>query len=429
MREWERQAPVVIVRGRGPYLYGRDNRQYLDGVSSIWVNLHGHRVPEIDRAIVRQLGRIAHSTLLGLTHPPAIALARELVRIAPRGLRKVFFSDDGSTAVEAAIKIALQYWQHRSRPEKNGFVGFAHAYHGDTLGAVSVGGIERFHGAFRPLTFTAHHVAAPYCYRCPLRLTFPSCRIACLDEFERLLRERSDRIAAVVVEPGIQAAAGIITPPPGHLRRVADLCRAYDVLLIADEVATGFGRTGRMFACDLEGVTPDLMAIAKGLTGGYLPLAATLTTRAIYDAFLGDFEEFKTFYHGHSYTGNPLGCAAALANLERFKRKRVLAGLRPRIRAMHRALDRLRSLPAVGDIRQRGLVAGIELVQDRATGEPFPVKDRVGTRVTRIARDKGLLLRPLGDVIVLMPPLNLPIRLLEQMVRIVGESIEEATQP
>ena len=347
MQEWEREEPIIIERGKGPYLIDTEGRAYLDGTSSIWVNVHGHRHPVLDRALDQQRNRIAHSTLLGLSNPPAIRLARELIGVAPKGLTRVFYSDDGSTAVEVALKMAVQYWQQR-RPKagpKNRFLHLNLSYHGDTIGAVSVGNIDLFHARFRPLLFATESADPPYCYRCPLSLTYPSCRLACLEPIEQILRERGPELAGFVIEPLIQAAAGMITQPAGYLKRVRELCTKYEVLLIADEVATGFGRTVQMFACEREGVTPDLMALSKGLTGGYLPLAATLTTEDIYRAFLGKYEEFKTFFHGHSYTGNPLGCAVALANLEIFRTDRTLAKLKPKISSLSRLLKPLRRFP------------------------------------------------------------------------------------
>jgi adenosylmethionine-8-amino-7-oxononanoate aminotransferase len=425
MREWERETPIIIERGKGPYLIDTHGRRYLDGVSSIWVNVHGHRHPVLDRAIRDQLARIAHSTLLGLSNPPAIRLARELVGLAPRGLTRVFYSDDGSTAVEIALKMAVQYWQQRHpriRP-KNTFLHLTLAYHGDTVGAMSVGQIETFHKRFAPLLFPTLAADAPYCYRCPLKLTYPSCGMACLDPIEQVLKARHRDLAGFIVEPLVQAAAGMITSPPGYLKRLRELCTKYGVLLIADEVATGFGRTGTMFACEQEGVTPDLMAISKGLTGGYLPLAATLATEEIYRAFLGRYDEWKTFFHGHSYTGNPLGCAVALANLEVFRRERTLTRLRPKIAALTRWLRPLGKLPQVGDIRQCGFMVGIELVKDRLTKEPHPPAQRVGHRVALEARRRGLLIRPLGNVVVLMPPLSIPREALARMVSIIEASI------
>ena len=430
MQEWEQEEPLIIERGTGPYLIDTKGRRYLDGTSSIWVNLHGHRHPALDRALDTQRKRIAHSTLLGLSNPPAIHLARELIEIAPKGLTRVFYSDNGSTAVEVALKMAVQYWQQR-RPDagpKNRFLHLNLAYHGDTVGAVSVGNIELFHARFRPLLFPTRAADPPYCYRCPLSLTYPSCRLACLDPIERILRDHGRELAGFIIEPLIQAAAGMITQPEGYLTRVRELCTKYDVLLIADEVATGFGRTGAMFACDREGVRPDLMALSKGLTGGYLPLAATLTSEEIYGAFLGKYEEFKTFFHGHSYTGNPLGCAVALANLEIFRTERTLAKLQPKIRLLGRLLRPLQRLPHVGDIRQQGFMAGIELVRDRATRDAYPLEARIGHRVVQEARKRGLLLRPLGHILVLVPPLSVTPKQLTRMVDIVSRSIAAITR-
>ena len=426
MQEWVEEAPLIIERGKGPYLIDTAGRKYLDGTSSIWVNLHGHRHPVLDRAVKKQLERIAHSTLLGLANPPAIELARELVRIAPKGLARVFYSDNGSTAVEVALKMAVQYWQqrHPDAGPKHTFLHLKLAYHGDTIGAVSVGNIELFHARFKPLLFPTVEAEPPYCYRCPLNLAYPSCRMACLDPIEEILRSRHRDLAGFIIEPLMQAAAGMIAQPPGYLKRIRDLCTKYNVLLIADEVATGFGRTGTMFACRQERVTPDLMAISKGLTGGYMPLAATLTTEEIYRAFLGKYEDFKTFFHGHSYTGNPLGCAVALANLEVFRTETTLARLRLKIKTLSGMLRPLRGLAHVGDIRTRGFMVGIELVRDKATKEPYPLQARIGHRVAAAARDRGLLLRPLGNVLVLLPPLSTSQEVLKRMVDILRDSIE-----
>ena len=373
MREWEQEDALIIEKGNGIYVYDVHGNKYLDGSSSIWVNLHGHRHRALDTAIQHQLGQIAHSTLLGAASPPSIILARELIKIAPKGLTRVFYSDDGATAVEVALKMAIQYWQQQSPPQKKKktFVRLDAAYHGDTMGSMSVGGVARFHERFRSLLFSSIALDAPYCYRCPLHLRFPSCRTACLDPLEDVLSKRHEQIAGVIIEPMVQAVAGMITQPPGYLSRVRALCTQYNVLLIADEVATGFGRTGKMFACNHERVTPDLLCVAKGLTGGYLPLAATLATENMYEAFLGEPE--KTFFHGHSYTGNALGCAAALANLEIFKKEKTLIHARKRSRLLQILLKPLASLPIVGDIRQCGMMAGIELVKNKETREPVPI--------------------------------------------------------
>jgi adenosylmethionine-8-amino-7-oxononanoate aminotransferase len=426
MQEWEQEEPLIIERAQGSYLIDTEGRKYLDGTSSIWVNLHGHRHPALDRAVKRQLDKVAHSTLLGLSNIPAIELARELIKIAPQGLTRVFYSDNGSTAVEVALKMAVQYWQqrHPDAGPKHSFLHLKLAYHGDTIGAVSVGNIELFHGRFKPLLFPTVEAEPPYCYRCPLRLSYPSCAMACLEPIEQLLKTRHRELAGFIIEPVMQAAAGMILHPPGYLRRIRELCTRYGVLLIADEVATGFGRTGKMFACRHEEVTPDLMAISKGLTGGYLPLAATLTTEEIYQAFLGRYDEFKTFFHGHSYTGNPLGCAAALASLEIFRRQRVLQSVKQKTGYLAQLLAPLKQSPHVGDIRQAGLMVGIELVRDQVGKEPYRLEERIGQRVAAAARERGLLLRPLGHVIVLVPPLSVSREELARMVEILSESLD-----
>ena len=428
MQEWEQEDPLIIERGKGSYLIDTEGKKYLDGTSSIWVNLHGHRHPTLNRALKQQLDKIAHSTFLGLSNPPAIELARELIRLAPKGLARVFYSDNGSTAVEIALKMAVQYWQqqHPDAGPKNTFLHLKLAYHGDTIGAVSVGNIALFHSRFKPLLFPTVEAEPPYCYRCPLSLTYPACQTACLDPIEQILKTRHRELAGFIIEPLMQAAAGMIPQPPGYLKRVRELCTKYHVLLIVDEVATGFGRTGKMFACDREGVTPDLMAISKGLTGGYMPLAATLTTEEIYRGFLGTYEEFKTFFHGHSFTGNPLGCALALANLAVFRREQTLRRLSGKITQLTRLLKPLAALSHVGDIRQQGFMVGIEMVRDKQTKEPYPLQAKAGHRVAAIARTKGLILRPIGNVLVLIPPLSISHAELTRMVSIVRESITDA---
>jgi adenosylmethionine-8-amino-7-oxononanoate aminotransferase len=416
MRGWAAEEPLFIESGEGIRLRDIHGREYYDANSSLWVNIHGHRRPEIDAAIAEQLGRVAHSTMLGLTHVPAAQLAQALVRIAPPRLTRVFYSDSGSEAVEIALKIAFQYWQHRGQPARARYVALQESYHGDTVGSVSVGGISLFHGIFRPLLFEADF--AP----CPARAGGLDRAVEGLDA---ILRRREGQIAAVIVEPMVQAAGGMLVAPPGYLRRARELCDRHDTLLIADEVATGFGRTGRMFACEHEGVSPDLMCLAKGLTGGYLPLAATLATEEIYTAFLGEYAERKTFFHGHSYTGNPLACAAALASLRIFDRDRVIEGLPPKIERVRECLTSLRELPWVGDARQCGLMVGVEVVRDRRTGEPYPWEAAMGARICRRARTLGLITRPLGDVVVFVPPLASTEADLEAMLGIIRRAIEE----
>jgi adenosylmethionine-8-amino-7-oxononanoate aminotransferase len=428
MADYVAGEPLIVERGEGSYLVDIDGRRYLDGVSSLWVTVHGHRKAEIDRAIVDQLERIAHSTLLGISNVPAIELARRLVGIAPEGLTKVFYAENGASAVEIALKMAFQFWQHRGQPRRTRFVGLDHAYHGDTLGAVSVGGVDVFHAAFGPLLFPTFRAPSPYCYRCPLDRTHPDCRLACADDLEQVLANHRDEIAAVILEPLVQGAAGILTHPTGYLRRVRALCTAYDVLLIADEVATGFGRTGTLFACEHENVSPDLLVLGKGITGGYLPLSAVLTTEAVYSAFLAEYAEMKTFFHGHTYTGNPLCCAAALANLDLFERERTVEMLAPRIEQLRCALASWQDLSHVGEIRQRGFMVGVELVADPERREPYPVEARIGQRVIAAARDRGAVLRPLGDTIVLMPPLSISSAELDELLAITYASIRAVTE-
>ncbi len=413
MREYMGSEPHVIERGRGRWLFDAEGRKLLDAVSSLWCNLLGHRVPEIDRAVRDQLARVAHTTSLGPTHPAAIELADRLVRMAPSGLERVFYSDSGSEAVEVALKLAVGHWRHRGRPEKSKIVCLAESYHGDTLGAVSVGGIEVFHSEWRKLCFEALRVPSPACHVCGQRRTCRTgqtgrtCPTApCLQALERLLAERSDEIAALVIEPRIQAAAGMLFAWDGYLREARRLTRKHDVLLIADEVATGFGRTGRRFACEHEGVAPDLLCVAKGLTGGYLPLAATLATGEIFESFLAkEPGERRVFFHGHTYTANPLGCAAALATLKLLDRE--LPKLRRRSRELAAVLAPLAELPHVGEVRLLGLMGGVELVEDKCSGKPFDPKRRVGSAVCRAALDHGVLIRPLGDLLVIMPPINI----------------------
>jgi adenosylmethionine-8-amino-7-oxononanoate aminotransferase len=420
MRAWAETPPLVIERAEGSYIVDSEGRRYLDGVSSLWTNVHGHGRPELTAAIVEQLGRVAHTTLLGLANVPSIELAAALVEVAPPGLAKVFYSDSGSTAVEIALKMAFQYWQHRGASRRTRFVSLEDGYHGDTLGAVAVGGIDLFHGLFEPLLFAGWKVPTPH--RCAG--SAEARREAALAALDRVLAAHGDEIAAVIVEPLVQGAGGMLIQPSGYLAGVARLCRAHGVLLIADEVATGFGRTGTMFACEQEDVAPDLMCVAKGLTGGYLPLAATLATDAVYEAFLGTPAERRQFFHGHTYTGNPLACAAALASLRLFETDRVLERLRPKMERLRQRLgERVAPLAHVAEVRQKGLMVGIELVADRSTGRPFPADAQVGARVCERARGHGVILRPLGDVVVLMPPLSIELEEIDVLVDATARAI------
>ena len=411
MRDFATEDAPVIDSGDGEWLVDTEGRRYIDGISSLWCNVHGHRHPGIDAAVRAQLDRVAHTTMLGLSHPAAEELARRLVELAPGGLSRVFYSDSGSTAVEVALKMAFQYWQQAPdrRPSRTSFVCLENAYHGDTVGSVSVGGIDLFHSLYRPLLFDSHRV--------------PAGDAAAL---ERLLAARADEIAAVVMEPLVQGAAGMLLAPPGYLRAVRDLCDRYDVFLVCDEVATGFGRTGTMFACEQEGVVPDFLCLAKGLTGGYVPLAATLTTERVHDGFLGRHTDHRTFFHGHTYTGNPLACAAALATLDAFEQERTLARLAPKAELLAQVLRELvEPLPHVTEVRRRGFMCGIELA-DR-DGRPYDPALRMGHRVTLAARARGAIVRPLGDVVVLLPPLSIAPDVLEELVEITADAIAEAT--
>ncbi len=429
MKDYMEEAPLIVERGEGAYLIDIYGRKYLDGVSSLWVNLHGHRKKEIDDAIRNQLDQLAHSTLLGISNVPAVELAKELVEIAPAGLRKVFYSDNGSTAVEIAVKIAFQFWKQKGKGgSKQTFLSFTNAYHGDTIGSVSLGGIDLFHETYGSLLFPVYRAPYPYCYRCPLERSTPACGMECLNRVEDILSAHHEEIAAVVIEPMIQGAAGMITSPRGYTKGIRELTKKYGLLLIADEVATGFGRTGRMFACDHESISPDILCLAKGITGGYLPLAATLTTEGIFNAFLGEYKEKKTFFHGHSYTGNPLASAAAMANLKIMKKEKVLKKLEEKIQFLSKALQECWRLEHVGDIRQLGMMVGIELVVNRTTKEEYPFEDKIGIRVIQEARRKGLIIRPLGNVIVLMPPLSMTQDELSETVSITYQSIKKVME-
>lgn len=439
MREWRQQPPRVIVQAKGAVLRDERGREYLDANSSIWTNLHGHNHPRLNAALRRQLNQVAHISALGLANEPAALLAERLVRtvadrtrdserrgrrLGPR-LEHVFFSDDGSTALEVALKMAYEFARRSGRSRRPRFLSLEGAYHGDTVGAVSLGHIDLFHRAYGGLLFKTDTVMAPYCYRCPFNRAKPEradarsyrrCNWECVDQLERQCERQCRKgkgYAGFVFEPLIQGAAGMIAQPAGWLRRVSDLARKHGALLIADEVLTGFGRTGqgpdsmretRLLACQAEDVRPDFLCLAKGLTGGYLPMAATLTSGEVFDAFLGSYAEFKTFFHGHSYTGNPLGAALALASLDLLDSAASIRSRARLEREMAQGLANLWEVPQVGDIRQVGLVAGIELVRDWRTREAFDLREQAGIRVCEAMARRGVLTRPVGNVVVLMPP-------------------------
>jgi len=431
MQMWNSAEPVIIERGEGPYLIDVTGRRFLDGISSLWVNVHGHRHPYLNAAIIEQLDKIAHSTLLGLANVPSILLAKRLADISPPGLTKVFYSDAGATAVEIALKMSFQYWQQQNDPalrRKKKFISLGEAYHGDTIGSVSVGGMDLFNDLFRDLLFSGYRAYPPYCYRCPLSLEQDKCGLACADAVEDIMSKHHEETAAMIVEPLVQGAAGMVVAPQGYLRRIRELCTKYNILLIADEVAVGFGRTGTMFACEQEGVCPDLICLAKGLTGGYLPLAATMTTERVYEAFLGEHKTLRAFFHGHTYTGNPLACVAALANLDLFEKNNILDHVQNLAGVMADELERFHELAHVGEIRQRGLMVGIELVRNKETKEAYPWEENIGHQVILEARKHGLIIRPLGPVIVLMPILNISESQLLEILSITCRAIKTVTE-
>ncbi len=428
MQDWERDDQIVIEKGEGCWLIDTDGKRYLDGVASMWTNVHGHCRPELNQALKDQVERLEHSTLLGLASEQSIILAARLAEITPPGLDRVFYSDNGSTAMEVAVKMAYQYQAHRGRPERSRFITFRHAYHGDTLGAVSVGGIDIYHATFKPLMFETVQAPSPYCYRCELGCgDNRTCGMKCLEALERIIQEQAGHAAGLVIEPLLQGAGGMIVQPPGFLKGVRALCDRYDLLMIADEVATGFGRTGAMFACQHEDVVPDIMAVSKGIAAGYLPIAATLTTSRVYQAFLGEYSELKTFFHGHTFTGNPLACAVALKSLELFEGDNLLEELQFKISRLNERLDRFRLLSHVGDIRQCGLAAGIELVEDKESRRAYDWELKTGVRVCLEARKHGIFSRPLGNTVVIFPPLVISNDELDLLLDGLYRSIREVT--
>jgi len=429
MQEWMGEDPCIISQGDGHYLVDVHGRKYLDGVSSLWCNVHGHRKKEIDDAVKAQLDRIAHSTFLGLSHVPGIQLAQKLIDIAPKGLRRVFYSDDGATAVEIALKMAVQYWQLKGHTQRTRIATLAESYHGDTVGSMSLGYSETFHRFHKSLLFSVLRLTPPHVFRYDQGLSETDALGAALTEAEGKITAEKDALAALVMEPLMQGAAGMWAQPVEYVAALGEICRRNGVLFVLDEVATGFGRTGKMFACEHAGVTPDILCLAKGITGGYLPLAATLTTEEIFSAFLGEYREFKTFFHGHTYTGNPLGCAAALANLELFERENIVEKMQPRIAYLHQRLnEEFLPLAHVGDVRQWGFMAGIELADDKKSRRSYAPELRMGHKVTLQARKRAVMLRPLGDVIILMPPLSITDEELATLLDVVYDCVRAVTE-
>jgi adenosylmethionine-8-amino-7-oxononanoate aminotransferase len=430
MKEWVENEQLIIERGEGVKLYDTEGNSYYDGVSSIWLNVHGHQKKELNDAIKEQLEKISHTTMLGLANVPATELAEKLVQITPEGLNKVFYSDSGSTAVEIGLKMAFQYWQQIDEDcgSKDKFITLKNAYHGDTVGSVSVGGVDLFHKIYRPLLFDSLKAPSPYCYRCSFGEEEGKCNFSCIKELERMMKDHHREIAALVIEPLVQGAGGMITAPKGYLSKARELCDKYNILMLTDEVAVGFGRTGKMFACEHEGVSPDIMTVAKGISGGYLPISATLTTDEIYNAFYDDYASQKTFFHGHSFTGNPLAAAVSLANIDLFEKEEIIKKLQDKIKLAQNKLESFKELKHVGDIRQQGLMVGIELVKDKKSKEEYPWEQRKGVKVCMVAREKGMIIRPLGNVVVFMPPLCSTKEELTEMLEIIYESIVEVTE-
>ncbi|MBW1925980.1 MAG: adenosylmethionine--8-amino-7-oxononanoate transaminase [Deltaproteobacteria bacterium] len=418
MKDFEKDDPLFVDRADGVFLFDAQGRRYYDTISSWWCILHGHNHPGIKAAIRDQLDRLEHVHFAGTTHEGAIRLAEKLVALTPDGLSKVFYSDNGSTACEVAIKMSLQYWKHMGETRRESFVSLERGYHGDTIGAMSLGGVPSFKGPFDALTFDSYRIPSPYCYRCPYEAKPPAespnhqitkslnCSIECLDPLEKLLADKGHEIAGIILEPLLQAAGGMIAYPVQYLKRLAGLASHHRIHLILDEVATGFGRTGRMFAFEHAGIAPDFLCLSKGLTAGFIPMAATITTDDVYHAFYADYEEGRTFFHGHTFTGNPLASAAALASLEIFEQEKVLDGLQDKIDILQSGMERFKELPWVGDVRGIGMVAAVELVMDRRTRTPFSSEKRVGWMIYKEGLKKGLILRPLGDIVYLFLPLS-----------------------
>jgi adenosylmethionine---8-amino-7-oxononanoate aminotransferase len=429
MQEWMGEEPCIIERGEGHYLVDVQGRKYLDGVSSLWCNVHGHQKKELDDAIKAQLDHIAHSTFLGLSHVPGIKLAAKLIAIAPKGLRRVFYSDSGATAVEISLKIAVQYWQLRGQTKRTRVASLSESYHGDTVGSMSVGYSDTFHRFHKTLLFPVLRLTPPHVFRYVKRASEEEALKSAIREAEEKLNQDKNSLAALIIEPLMQGAAGMWSQPPGYVWALREICRRLGILFIADEVATGFGRTGKMFACEHEDLSPDILCLGKGITGGYLPLAATLTTEEIFSAFLGEYKEFKTFFHGHTYTGNPLGCAVALASLELFKHESIIEQMQPRIAYLKRRLKQdILSLAHVADVRQWGFMVGIELVEDKNESKSYSPERRTGYKVILEARRRGVIIRPLGDVIILMPPLTIADEELKTLLDVTRDCIRVVTE-
>lgn len=426
--EGENYKPTLIEKGKGIYVYDIDGNKYIDAVASWWVNTLGHSVDRLNKVLLQQAQKIEHVLLADFTHKPAIELAERLIKLAGEPFTKVFYSDDGSTAVEVAIKMAYQYWYQKERPEKKYFVSMTDSYHGDTLGSVSVGGIDIYKTIFSPLVFETLKVCAPYCYRCPKACEQRNCHIECLKEVEELFKNRSHEIAGIIVEPLVQGASGMRVYPAQYLTELRKLCDEYDVLLIDDEVAMGFGRTGKYFAFEHAGITPDIFCVAKGITAGYIPLAATITTNKIYDVFYDEFSTLKTFYHGHSFCGNPIACAVAVENLKIMEEEKIVENLAPKIEFFKKSLAKFKELKHIGDIRHIGMIGAVEIVKDKKTKEPYAFTERIGHKVFLEAMKRGAILRPIGNIIYFMPPYIITKQEIDLLIKIAYDSIKAVTE-
>lgn len=429
MKKWEESSNLIIDKGKGNYIFDTDGKKYLDAVSSLWVTVHGHNNKKINNGIKKQIDKISHSTLLGLGGTPSIELACLLKEIMPVGLNKFFYSDNGSTAVEVAMKMAFQYL-HQKDPQKNKkkkkFICFTGAYHGDTMGSMAVGEIDVFVKRFKPLYKEAIRAPYAYCYRCPVAKNvkeYPDCQMECIKEFEKIVKKYKQETVAVIVEPMVQGASGMVVTPKGWLKEIERIAKKHDILLILDEVATGFGRTGKMFALEHEKIKPDFLCLAKGITGGYLPLAVTVTKKEIYNEFLGSLEDSNAFYHGHTYTGNALGSAAAIANLEIFKKEKTLQKIKPNIKFFKKTIDKLNKLDHVGEARSLGYMAGIELVEDKKTKKPFASSKKVAYKICDDMMNKGFRVRPIGDTIIICLPLSITIAEITKLMKELKKSI------
>ncbi len=431
MKDFEKRDILFIDRAEGAFLYDIDGKRYFDTISSWWCIIHGHNHPVIRRHVADQMKRLDQVHFAGTTHSGPVLLAEKLTHVLPTGLKKFFFSDNGSTACEVAVKMSLQYWKQTGQKRREKFIALERGYHGDTIGTISLGGVPAFEGPFDALTFDSFTVPAPYCYRCPCGAGSyapgmePSCGLECVRFLEELLEREAGCIAALILEPMLMGAGGMITYPAAYLRRVYELCRRFGIHLILDEVATGFGRTGKMFAMEHAGITPDFVCLSKGITGGTLPLAVTVTTEDIFEAFYGGFNEGKTFFHGHTFTANPICCASALGSMEVFEAEKTLEGLPPKVKRLQEGKLNLLDIPMVGDCRGIGMVAAFELVEDRQTGSPFSPERRVGWQVYLKGLEKGLILRPLSDVIYLFLPLSVTEDQIDDILKSTAETLQE----